>query len=160
MSAATLLCAPSVRTEAQQALHELWCASLEAMGFRVEMLCRTDYLESPWEQLMHLLARVDGVALLGFRQMDIRDGLWRGETAEMETVSAVWTSPWVHVEAGMAIASNKPVLVAPERGVTEGVFAQHNWTANVFGCNVEHPRSPGVERWAAAVRKIRVLKAG
>jgi hypothetical protein len=78
----------------------------------------------------------------------------------METLSAVWTSPWMHVEAGMAIASNKPVLAAPERGVTEGVFAQHNWIANVFGSDVENPRSPGVERWAAAVRQTRVLKAG
>ena len=160
MTAATLLCAPSVRTQAQQALHESWCLSLESMGFRVEMLCRADYLESPWEQLMHLLERVDGVVVLGFRQMDIRHGLWRGGTAEMETLSAVWTSPWMHVEAGMAIASNKPVLAAPERGVTEGVFAQHNWIANVFGSDVENPRSPGVERWAAAVRQTRVLKAG
>jgi hypothetical protein len=160
VSGTSLLCAPSVRSEAQQALHELWCLSLESMGFRIEMLRRADYLESPWEQLMDLLARVDGVVVLGFRQMDIRDGLWRGGTVEMETVSAVWTSPWMHVEAGMAIASNKPVLVAPERGVTEGVFAQHNWTENVFGSNVENPRSPGVERWAAAVRQTRVLKAG
>jgi hypothetical protein len=160
VSAATLLCAPSVRTEAQQASYDLWCASLESMDFRVEMLRRADYLESPWEQLMHLLERVDGVVVLGFRQMDIRHGLWRGGTAEMEPVSAVWTSPWMHVEAGMASASNKPVLAAPERGVREGVFAQHNWIANVFGSDVENPRSPGVERWAAAVRQTRVLKAG
>jgi hypothetical protein len=129
VSAATLLCAPSVRTEAQQASYDVWCASLEFV-------------------------------VLGFRQMDMRHGLWRGGTAEMETVSAVWTSPWMHVEAGMAIESNKPVLAAPERGVTEGVFAQHNWIANVFGSDVENPRSPGVERWAAAVRQTRVLKAG
>jgi hypothetical protein len=101
-----------VRTEAQQASYDLWCAPLESM--------------------------------------DIRGGLWRGGTAEMETVSAVWTSPWMHVEAGMAIASKKPVRAAPECGVTEGAFAQHNWVANVFGSDVENPRSPGVERWAAA----------
>jgi hypothetical protein len=160
VSAATLLCAPSVRTEAQQGSYDVWCASLESMDFRVEMLRRADYLERPWEQLMHLLERVDGVVVLGFRQMDMRHGLWRRGTAEMETVSAVWTSPWMHVEAGMAIESNKPVLAAPERGVTEGVFAQHSWIANVFGSDVENPRSPGVERWAAAVRQTRVLKAG
>jgi hypothetical protein len=76
----------------------------------------------------------------------------------METVSTVWTSPWMHVEAGMAIASNKPVLAAPERGVTEGVFAQHNWTENVFGCNVGHPNSPAVERRAAAVHVARIYR--
>jgi hypothetical protein len=78
----------------------------------------------------------------------------------MENVTTVWSSPWVQIEAGMAIASNKPVLAVPECGVSEGVFAPENWTANVFGALAENPRSLTVERWAAAVHKTRALRAG
>ena len=112
------------------------------MRFRVEMLRLADYLESPWEQLMHLLARADGVVgLVSARWTSVTD-CGAVKRAQVETVRAVWTSPWMHVEAGMAIASNKPVLAAPERGVTEGVFAQHNWTDNVFGAMSSTPARP------------------
>jgi hypothetical protein len=160
MTAVTLLCAPSVRNDIQQAIYEAWRESIRSRSFRVEMVCRADYTRDPWTQLAHLMTHVDGVVVLGFRQMEIRKGLWRSETPEMDNVTAVWTSPWMQIEAGMAIASNKPVLVAPERGVSEGVFASENWTANVFGSVAENPRSLSVERWAAAVRKSRAPKAG
>ncbi|OBF37248.1 hypothetical protein A5724_11865 [Mycobacterium sp. ACS1612] len=152
MSPVTLICAPSVRNEIQQALFEQWRNSLGAQGFLVDALGREHYTIDPWGQLAKLMADVDGVVVLGFRQMDIRDGLWRRGTPEAAAVSTVWTSPWMHVEAGMAIASGKPVLVAPERGVAEGVFAAQNWTADVFGASAEHPWSLDVKRWAWVVR--------
>ena len=159
MTAVTLVCAPSVRSESQQVLYDEWCNFLGFHGFLVEALGRADYATDPWGQLTGLMNHVDGVVVLGFRQMEIRDGLWRSETSEIATVSAVWTSPWMHIEAGMAIASGKPVLVAPEAGVSEGVFAPQNWTANVFGVSAESPRSPAVERWASVVRKNHVSRA-
>jgi hypothetical protein len=152
MSPVTLVCAPSVRTDAQQSLYHTWCELLGSKGFHVEALRRADYATDPWEQLAGLMNVVDGVVVLGLRQMEIRDGLWRDETPEMATVSAVWTSPWMQVEAGMAIASGKPVLAVPECGVSEGIFAPQNWTSNVFGAPAENPSSIGVQRWAAIVR--------
>jgi hypothetical protein len=160
MNGTTLLCAPAVRTDVQQAMYDAWRESIESMNFRVEILRRADYAQDPWAQLTHLMLRVDGVALLGFRQMEIRHGLWRNGTREMQNVSTIWSSPWMQLEAGMAIASKKPVLAAPERGVSEGVFAPENWTADVYGTAAENPRSLSVERWAAAIRKNRARQAG
>jgi hypothetical protein len=152
MSPAVLVCAPSVRTLSQRELYDAWRKLIRAQGFSVNCLERTQYATDPWEQLTRLMNQADGVVVLGFRQMQIRDGLWRSETPEMSTVNAVWTSPWMHIEAGMAIASGKPVLAAPETGVCEGIFAPQNWTANVFGTPVESLRSHIVQRWAAMVR--------
>jgi len=152
MNAVTLVCAPSVRTESQQVLYDNWCNFLASQGFLVEALGRADYANDPWGQLAALMKHVDGVVVLGFRQLEIRDGLWRSETPETATVSAMWTSPWMHIEAGMAIASGKPVLAAPECGVSEGIFAPQNWTADVFGASAEDPGSACVQRWATIVR--------
>jgi hypothetical protein len=160
MNATTLLCAPAVRTDVQQAIYEAWWESIESMNFRVEILGRADYAPDPWVQLTQLMMQVDGVALLGFRQMEIRQGLWRNGTREVEHITTVWSSPWMQLEAGLAIASKKPVLAAPERGVAEGVFAPENWTSDVFGAAAENPRSTSVKRWAAAIRRNRAQRAG
>lgn len=152
MNPTILVCAPSVRTASQQAVYQTWCESLEARDFRVRALHRRDYATDPWEQLTRLMKDADGVVVLGFRQMEIREGRWRNGTPELKTVRAAWTSPWMHVEAGMAIASDKPVLAVPERGISEGVFAPHNWTTNLIGCPADDHGSFEVERWAAAVR--------
>ena len=153
MTADVLLCAPSVRTQPQQALYEACCESIESKGFALQVLRREDYAVSPWDQLAELMRHVDGVVVLGLCQMEIGQGRWRTGTPEMTHVCTVWTSPWMQVEGGMAIASNLPVLAVPERGVSEGIFAPENWTANVFGCAAENPMSLAVERWAAAVRR-------
>lgn len=147
-----LVCAPSVRTAPQQSVYETWCQSLESRDLRVEALKRDDYASDPWDQLSRLMKEADGVVVLGFRQLEISQGRWRSGTPEMTSVCATWTSPWMHLEAGMAVASDKPVLAVPEFGVTEGVFAPHNWTSNVFGADAENVDSYEVERWAAAVK--------
>src|SRR5215217_393354 len=158
MTALTLICAPSMRTESQQAIYDMWCEFLGSRDLCVVALRRADYVTDPWEQLTTLMRHVDGVLVLGLRQMEICQGLWRNETPEMAALSAVWTSPWMQVEAGMAIASGKPVLAAPERGVSEGIFAPQNWTADVFGTSAENLSSFAVERWVATVRRRHVSR--
>jgi hypothetical protein len=153
LSAQILICAPSVRTDPQQATYEVWRQSLETRGFQLRALRREHYADSPWVLLVDLMAEVDGVVLLGFHQMEISAGVWRSGTAEMAAGNAVWTSPWMQLEAGMAIAFDLPVLAVPERGVAEGVFAPQNWIDRVFGCAANDPRSLVVERWASAVRR-------
>ena len=154
MSKTVLVCAPSTRTAQQESIYRWWSAALQSRDLRIEVLVRANYSDNPWAQLSDLMARADGVLVLGFRQMEILRGVWRRGTAEAEHVSGAWSSPWVQVEAGMAIALGKPVLVAPEPGVCEGVFASENWNANVFGVAVEHPDVLTVERWTAAVHML------
>lgn len=153
MSHTALLCAPAMRDVAQQRIYRQWCDRIGSMGMRVDALRRADYSTDPWDRLPALMRRADGVVVLGFRQLEITQGVWRRGTPEVAHVAATWTSPWLHVEAGMAIALGKPVLIAPEDGVAEGVFAPETQTANVFGVAVDQPRASAVERWAAAVRR-------
>lgn len=154
MSVTVLVCAPAVRTRSQQATYEQLLSSLESRGFSVTVLTRPAYVADPWEELVRLMNRADGVVVAGFRQMSIRHGVWRDDTAEQATVDTVWTSPWMQIEAGMAIALGKPVLVLPERGVSEGIFARQNWTATVFGSPAGLDESPEADRWAATVRAL------
>jgi hypothetical protein len=153
VTADVLVCAPSVRTQPQQATYDAWCESLRGRKFHIRALRREHYAKSPWHQLADLMRHVDGVVLLGFRQMEISAGLWRGGTSETAAVNTVWTSPWMQVEGGMAIASELPVLAVAERGVCEGIFAPENWTANVFGCAADDRASRAAAQWAVAVRR-------
>jgi len=57
----------------------------------------------------------------------------------------------MQIEAGMAIVSGIPVLVAPEAGVCEGVFARENWIGNVFGTSADEVDYAEVDAWASAV---------
>jgi hypothetical protein len=72
---------------------------------------------------------------------------------EREVASAAWTSSWMHVETGMALAAGVPVLVAPEAKVCEGVFAPGTWTRALRGTSADTPDLVVVNEWAAAVAK-------
>jgi len=101
--------------------------------------------------LGRLINNADGTLVLGLRQLIVNSGVWRPDTPEEIELSAAWTSPWMQIEAGMAIVSGIPVLVAPEAGVCEGVFARENWIGNVFGTSADEVDSAEVDAWASAV---------
>jgi hypothetical protein len=146
--------APSILTPEQQTTLERWVVCLERRSFQVIRLGRDSHGDDPWRTLIPLLADVDGVVLLGFRQLDARDAVWRPETKEEAPSSRWWTSPWLQLEAGMAAALALPVLVAPEADVKEGVFNPEVWNGRVSGTQLGTPgRVP--EDWLRAVRERR-----
>lgn len=151
MKPTVFLCQPSGLTVTQRQISEKWRASIRALGFSVRQLRRRSYLADPWLGMMRYLALSDGVLVLGFRQLAVHDGEWRGGTAEATNVTAIWTSPWLHAEAGMALVSRLPVLVAPESGVSEGVFASDTWTDQLSGTTAESPDDLVLKRWAVGV---------
>lgn len=62
--------------------------------------------------------------------------------------------PWLQIEAGMALMQGLPVLVAPERDVTEGVFEHRRWTGLLFGTEMEgEPVGEPGNAWIDAVRR-------
>ena len=102
--------------------------------------------------MLERLASADGVLVLGFRQLTINSGVWRNGTREETDVSdSNWTSPWLHVETGMALATRVPVLVATETWVYEGVFAGETWTSALLGTSAEGPNADVVNAWASTV---------
>lgn len=158
-SSRVFLGAPSILTPDQQTKLEQWVVWLERQPFQVIRLGRDSHGEDPWRTLSRLLSRVDGVVLLGFRQLDARDSVWRPDTKEEAASSSWWTSPWLQLEAGMAVASALPVLVAPEAGVKEGVFNPEVWKGRVNGTVLSTPGT-ATDDWLCAVRERRDHREG
>ncbi len=107
--------------------------------------------------MLRAFSAADGALVLGFRQLTVDSGTWRRGTDEETDITATWTSPWLHVETGMALAAGVPVLVAPESTVCEGVFESDNWTGALRGTSVDAPEPGVVDEWATAVAGRRRL---
>jgi hypothetical protein len=143
---------PAVLAARQQKYVEQWIGWLENHAVEVIRLQRDAYSGDPWSALMSLLSRADGTILLGFRQLDARAAIWRPCSPEKADGVGWWTSPWLQLEAGLAIAVGHPVLVAPEDGVEEGVFAPGAWGGQVRGAPLSSPGEAGTA-WLESVRR-------
>ncbi|MEV6116459.1 hypothetical protein AB0L59_29300 [Streptomyces sp. NPDC052109] len=146
-------------TAEQEPERERWVAWIERQGCEVVRLSRDAYGEDPWRALARLFWEVDGVVLLGFRQLDARNAVWRPDTKEEHASAGWWTTPWLHIEAGMAVALGLPVLVAPETDVEDGVFHPDVWGTQVNGTELSPPGT-GAADWLNAVREHRDHRAG
>jgi hypothetical protein len=145
---------PAIITARQQPYLDQWLGWLKDQALDVVQLERGAYGSDPWRGLTELLSRVDGVALLGFRQLDARAAIWRPATNEEARAPGWWTSPWLHVEAGIAVGLGLPVLAAPDDEVTEGVFSPDAWSGGVFGTALSSPDETRAE-WLELVREHR-----
>jgi hypothetical protein len=140
---------PAVLTWRQQERLDRWLDWIERQSLGVVQLERPEYCAEPWPQLRQYLARADGVVILGFKQLDARRAIWRPGTSEESDVAGWWTSPWLHLEAGMAIAMRMPLLVAAEEDVNEGVFSREVWGDYLHGAAID---DPGGAAWLELVR--------
>ncbi|WP_141242935.1 hypothetical protein [Geodermatophilus obscurus] len=129
-----------------------WTAALEATGLELRRLARGEYEPVPWDQLRDSLMSASAVVLFGFRQLCVHEGTWRPGTGEERAIDqARWTTPWMHIEAGMAIARGLPLLVVAEAGVAEGVFNPDAWGSSVFGASLDRdPSHVTVAQWRSA----------
>ena len=149
MTPRVFLCEPSGLTTTQRAVSDQWHERLFGLGFDVDQLRSDEYERDPWNVLLHRIGTSDGVLVLGFAQLVASAATWRPSTDQEQQVAATWTSPWLHLEAGIALSAGLPLLVAPEPGVTEGVFACAVWTGVVRGTAVENPDVSVIADWAA-----------
>jgi hypothetical protein len=156
-SASVFLGVPAVITRQQQSQLERWLSWLEEQALEVVRLKRSAYEANPWPKLTHLLTPVDGVVLLGFRQLDVHEAIWRPHTEEEERPAGWWTTPWLQLEAGMAIGLGLPVLVAPDEGVREGVFSPGAWSTQVHGTALSSPGEAALD-WLELVRKHQIAR--
>jgi hypothetical protein len=157
---------PAVLSKEQDVRSQQWFRHLASLGFEFFALERSSYDIVPWNQVRSAVEEADGVLILGFRQLQVDQGLWRPGTTECRLAPRWWGTPWNHIEAGLALMTPAPVLVAPEEGVTEGVFCSELWGGNLFGAalevNLEHGPVPAedngarsraaVAAWAQAVK--------
>ena len=143
---------PAVLTARQQKYVEQWLSWLEEHAVEIIRLQRDEYSQNPFPALMRLLSQSDGTILLGFRQLDARAAIWRPRSPEEVEGVGWWTSPWLQLEAGMAMAIGHPVLVVSENGVKEGVFEPAVWGGQVHGAPLSSP-GEAVTAWLEHVHR-------
>lgn len=151
MTPRVFLCEPSGLTHAQRLVSDLWHERLFGFGFDVDQLRREGYSPDPWPGLKGHIGGAHGVVVLGFRQLCITAGTWRPGTEHETDTAGSWSSPWLHIESGLAIGAGLPLLLVPESGVREGIFASETWTDRVHGTSMEAPEAGTVAQWAQAV---------
>jgi hypothetical protein len=153
MTPTIFLCEPSRLNVAQRLMSDRWHERLFGLGYDVEQLRDADYEPDPWPGLKRRMRAAHGVIVLGFRQLSVSAGTWR-VGAELETgLAETWSSPWLQVEVGLAVAAGLPLLVVPEHGVREGAFAPETWTwpNAIFGTPMAAPDGAVVDSWARSV---------
>ncbi len=153
MTARVFLCEPSGLSRGQRTLSDRWHERLFGFGFDVDQLRSESYELNPWPGLKKHVEAAHGVVVLGFRQLCVTSGTWRSGTRDEAEVVSSWTSPWLQLEAGLALAAGLPVLLAPETGVAEGIFAPETWVEPLRGVRMEDPDSGVVSGWARAVEE-------
>jgi hypothetical protein len=152
-AARVFLGTPALLTAKQQQCLRRWLGWLAEEQLEVVRLQRGAYTRDPWHALAETMPRTDGAVLLGFRQLEVRAGTWRPETAEEKHVTGWQTTPWLQVEAGMAVSFGLPVLAVPDAEVTEGAFRPSTWEGCVHGAVLSSPGSAGSAAWLDLVRQ-------
>jgi hypothetical protein len=145
---------PSVVTAEQAVLCHRTLDLVAGYGFQARALSRGAYERDLWTQVGELLRSVDAAVILGIRQLRVVDGYWREGTADERPAAAQWSSPWMQIEAGMAVMTGMPVLVLTEHGVAEGIFDPQCWVGPVFGARLSDDAgvASAADEWARAIK--------
>ena len=97
---------------------------LESAGMVPQSLERAEYPNfGAFGEVQRIMSDCAGAVIFGFRQLDVREGIWRPGTIEEKQVQAQsLPTPWNQIEAGIASTLGLPLLVIFQHGVGGGVF--------------------------------------
>jgi hypothetical protein len=77
---------------------------------------------APLDEVKQRICICDAVIILGIPQIEAAQVKWHKDTSEEKLINKVlMATPWNHIEAGIAVALDKPVLIIRDK-VSEGVF--------------------------------------
>lgn len=105
-------------------------------------LGQTDYPTSfPLREVLMLAKRCAGGLILGFKQFETKNGIWKKGTPFQSIQRALLKlpTPWNHIEAGILFSLDLPLLVFREDGVAGGIF--DNGVSDLFVQNLPIGRS-------------------
>jgi len=61
--------------------------------------------------------------VFGFKSIHVIDGVFRNNTEDSRIIkNAFMSTPWNHIEVGMAIVKRIPVLLLVDEGIHDGAF--------------------------------------
>lgn len=154
MTARAFVSRPGALTREQELTCREWLDAIRALGIEPVGLTRAEYDPTPWRQLSEAIRSADGALVFGFRQLEVVDGRWREGTPEASASERWWATPWNSLEAGLAIMAGRPLLVAADDGVGEGIFSPDVWGSGVYGLSLGAELDPApapLRSWAEAV---------
>lgn len=151
---------PGILDERQRHLVDQIRRMVEEQGLTCQTIERSDYPKfGQIAEVRRLMGGCAGAVILGMRQLDVRDGTWRLDTAEEAPVSNIrLPTPWNQIEAGMAAMRGLPILLVAEVGVTGGILDLGGSDGFLYRLDLDGgaPSRTGGEPfacWCAAVRE-------
>ena len=123
-SVSVFLSRPTALNDEQESFCDGLDQVLEDEGLRPRTLGVTDYPASaPLAEVLKLMRDCDGALVLGLRQLHVESGRSKEGSPSAASVAGLYlATPWNQIEAGMAVALGRPLLLARELGVEGGVF--------------------------------------
>lgn len=115
---------PSVMEKSEELLTKDFKLFLEEQGYNIHYYIKDDYpcygqLNKIREKVMNSV----GMVAFGFKQIKIKEAIFRPNTKDEEVWSNKWMStPWNDIEVGMALMEGMPVLIVKSPVVDSGVF--------------------------------------
>lgn len=132
---------------------DIFIARLGDLGLIPRTLGTTDYpTKSPLDEVIKIMGQCRGAVILGYPQVQ----LFKGYIKDKEIEKAVLLpTEWNHIEAGLAYASNLPLLVIHHIGVCRGIFDRGALNSFLFEKNFEDPAWSTSDDLTGAIRSWR-----
>lgn len=156
--------APSSLSPSQDAARKLVLRELDRNGLETRALGRSDYpTELPLREVLTIARHCAGGVILGFQQFRADSGVFKPDTTEQKALagSAIFPTPWNHLEAGILFSLGVPLLVFREHGITGGVFDPgvtdvfvHSMPTPTLSGNAKKSFAAVFLKWQAQVRSF------
>lgn len=140
--------------------------SIEGYGLVPKTLGVSDYPhESPLDEVIRLMTECSGAVILGYPQVWIQRGIVK-ETPITPLDDMALPTEWNHIEAGLAYALKRPLLLIHHLTVSRGIFARgamntFNYSVDLSDASWSHQEriQGAVKSWADHVLKVDPLKS-
>jgi hypothetical protein len=115
---------PSTRNKSQEEFLEHLDGLLEQRELRPVVIGQTEYPNrAPINAVRDRMESCEGAIILGLEQLHVVDGRDKpGSDSEGHVEDLHLSTPWNHIEVGMAFMLGLPMLIINEEGVESGVF--------------------------------------
>ena len=95
---------------------------LSRAGYKTHRLGADQYsMDPPLTGVMKLMKTCQAAIILGYPQYEVTAALTKA-AKPLQQISAVFPTPWNHIEAALAYKQRIPVLVIAHEGVSGGIF--------------------------------------
>jgi len=122
---------------------------LDELNLEPRALGRSDYpAEFPLREVVVIANHCAGGLILGFEQFHTTTGTWKRGAKDQRKVpakgSALFPTPWNHLEAGILFGLGLPILIFREDGISGGVF--DDGVTDVFVHKMPPPRPKSADQ--------------